>query len=45
MVVYRALYGSYGVWVRPQRTFNETVSKNGVKSPRFELVQAFDIAA
>ncbi|WNZ57753.1 DUF1653 domain-containing protein [Microbulbifer sp. MKSA007] len=45
MVVYRALYGGYGVWVRPQRTFNETVSKNGVKSPRFELVQAFDIAA
>ncbi|WP_444935399.1 DUF1653 domain-containing protein [Microbulbifer sp. JMSA004] len=45
MVVYRALYGSYGVWVRPQSMFKESVSKNGTCVPCFELIQAFDIAA
>ncbi|AWF80632.1 DUF1653 domain-containing protein [Microbulbifer sp. A4B17] len=44
MIVYRALYGSYGVWVRPQSLFNDSVSKDGSEIPRFELVQAFDVA-
>lgn len=36
-VVYRALYGDYGVWVRPLGMFTETV--NGVS--RFALERAF----
>lgn len=38
LVVYRALYGSYGLWVRPLAMFTEQVGEQ----PRFELVQAFD---
>ncbi len=39
MVVYRALYGSYGLWVRPAAMFAETVSYEGGQVPRFSLVQ------
>ena len=35
MVVYRALYGEYGVWVRPAEMWNETVSRDGKSFPRF----------
>lgn len=41
MVVYRALYGEYGLWVRPAAMFAEQVSVNGSQQPRFELIQAF----
>lgn len=41
MVVYRALYGEYGLWVRPAAMFAEQVSVNGRQQPRFELIQAF----
>ncbi|MCF7529411.1 DUF1653 domain-containing protein [Neisseria lisongii] len=40
-VVYRALYGNYGLWVRPSAMFAETVSLNGETLPRFCLIQAF----
>ncbi len=36
MVVYRALYGSHGLWVRPARMFNEFVTIDGARRPRFE---------
>ena len=39
MVVYRALYGSYGLWVRPAAMFAETVTHEGRQVPRFSLVQ------
>mgnify|MGYP001036170821 CR=1 FL=1 len=39
MVVYRALYGSYGLWVRPAAMFAETVTHEGEQVPRFSLVQ------
>ena len=29
MVVYRALYGEGGVWVRPAKMWNETVERDG----------------
>ena len=29
MVVYRALYGDFGLWVRPARMWNETVERDG----------------
>lgn len=41
MVIYRALYGEYGLWVRPAAMFAEQVSVNGRQQPRFELIQAF----
>ena len=36
MVVYRALYGEHGVWVRPAKMWNETVEKNDRMFKRFE---------
>lgn len=35
MVVYRALYGDGGVWVRPLSMWHETVERDGVKQKRF----------
>lgn len=36
MVVYRALYGEGGVWVRPAAMWNETVTRDGATYPRFQ---------
>ncbi|WP_447529770.1 DUF1653 domain-containing protein [Vreelandella sp. TE19] len=41
LVVYRALYGEYGLWVRPLEMFNEHVSIEGRDQPRFALEKAF----
>lgn len=38
MVVYRALYGDGGVWVRLLSMWNETVERDGVKQKRFMYV-------
>ncbi|MDR0522979.1 MAG: DUF1653 domain-containing protein [Candidatus Methanoplasma sp.] len=38
MVVYRALYGERGTWVRPASMWGETVSVGGRESKRFERV-------
>ncbi|MPM89648.1 hypothetical protein SDC9_136760 [bioreactor metagenome] len=35
MVVYRALYGEGGVWVRPAAMWSETVSGSAGPVPRF----------
>ena len=35
LVVYRALYGEGGVWVRPAAMWNETVEREGQKYRRF----------
>ena len=40
LVVYRCLYGEYGVWVRPLEMFTETVIVEGKEAPRFELIKA-----
>ena len=40
LVVYRCLYGEYGVWVRPLSMFSETVEVEGKQVPRFELIKA-----
>jgi len=40
MVVYRALYGDHGLWVRPLSMFCETVEVNGAILPRFALIEA-----
>ncbi|MGP5011290.1 DUF1653 domain-containing protein [Psychrobacter glacincola] len=40
LVVYRCLYGEYGVWVRPLSMFSATVEVEGKQVPRFELTKA-----
>ena len=35
MVVYRALYGEHGLWVRPAAMWNEIVNKAEYHGPRF----------
>lgn len=34
-VVYQALYGEGGLWIRPKAMFLETVTRDGVTQPRF----------
>jgi predicted N-acetyltransferase YhbS len=43
MVVYRALYGEGGVWVRPAAMWNETVTRDGLTLPRFTYTGDMDI--
>ncbi len=35
MVVYKALYGEFGIWVRPASMWNETVLHEGAEVSRF----------
>jgi cyclomaltodextrinase / maltogenic alpha-amylase / neopullulanase len=37
-VVYRALYGEQGLWVRPLSMFLETVTVAGATIPRFQYI-------
>ena len=39
MVVYRALYGEGGLWVRPAYMWSETVTRDGKTFPRFTLLE------
>lgn len=38
MVVYRALYGEFGLWVRPVAMWNEIVEHDGKRIKRFTHV-------
>ncbi|MBQ9762685.1 MAG: DUF1653 domain-containing protein [Oscillospiraceae bacterium] len=38
MVVYRALYGEGGLWVRPASMWSEIVQKDGYSGPRFQYI-------
>ena len=38
MVVYRALYGEGGLWVRPAAMWREQVERNGYSGPRFVYI-------
>ena len=38
MVVYQALYGERGVWVRPAGMWNEHVERDGYSGPRFTYI-------
>lgn len=40
MVVYRALYGEYELWVRPLEMFMEDIEINGKTQKRFELLDS-----
>ena len=35
VVVYRALYGEHGLWVRPAKMFFETIERDGKRMKRF----------
>jgi hypothetical protein len=35
LVVYRALYGDGGLWVRPRAMWDERVERDGYDGPRF----------
>lgn len=39
MVVYRALYGENGLWVRPASMWLETVEKENYAGPRFQYIE------
>ena len=38
MVVYQALYGEMGIWVRPASMWDETVERDGLVYKRFEYI-------
>lgn len=38
MVVYQALYGEHGMWVRPVKMFDETITRNGETFKRFTRI-------
>ena len=39
MVVYRALYGEQGLWVRPVSMWNEIVTREEYTGPRFQYLE------
>ena len=39
MVIYRALYGDFGLWVRPVSMWNETVERDGKTYKRFTFIE------
>ncbi len=39
MVVYRALYGEGGLWVRPLHMWSEQVDRDGYTGPRFTYIR------
>ena len=39
MVVYRALYGERGLWVRPASMWNETVERDGKTHRQFSRIE------
>ena len=38
LVVYRALYGDFGLWVRPVSMWNKTVERDGKTFRRFTYI-------
>ena len=40
MVLYQALYGDFGIWVRPFKMFIEEIEVNGEIKKRFECIES-----
>ena len=43
MVVYRALYGEKGLWVRPASMWTEFIDRDGYQGPRFQYLDEKDL--
>lgn len=39
MVVYKALYGEFGTWVRPASMWTEAITRDGQTFKRFEKIE------
>ncbi len=39
VVVYRALYGERGLWVRSAQMFGEMIERDGKRMPRFQRIE------
>lgn len=39
MVVYKALYGDFGIWVRPKSMWDEVIQRDGKEFTRFTLMK------
>lgn len=40
MVVYRALYGERGIWVRPASMWSEVIERDGARFKRFTYLDS-----
>lgn len=40
LVVYKALYHPYKIWVRPKQMFEQTIVQDGVEIPRFKFIHS-----
>ena len=38
LVVYQALYGEFGLWVRPLKMWTEQINRDGYSGPRFQYI-------
>ena len=38
-MVYQALYGERGIWVRPAAMWSEEVERDGYRGPRFQWIR------
>ena len=45
IVVYQAMYGERGIWVRPKAMFEEVIERDGKAVRRFEEITAQDAEA
>ena len=45
IVVYQAMYGERGIWVRPKAMFEEIIERDGKSFRRFEEITAQDAEA
>lgn len=45
MVVYQAMYGERGVWVRPKAMFEEVIERDGKSFRRFEPISETEALA
>lgn len=42
LIVYQALYGEFGMWLRPASMFSETITRDNTTFKRFEFVRDLD---